>query len=419
MTTTRFAFKWKYLILVLLFLGWSVGNLDRFAISYAVLGITEDLGLNASSTGIILSSFFAGYALMQLPGGWLADKFGYRKVIITSIILWSIFTILTGIAWSLTSLILVRFLFGLSEGSFFPSASKAITNWFPTNERSRAMSIMLTSGSVMGVVTPIAATQVMANNGWRSLFYIVGAIGLGFAVLFMFFLKEKIKQETKPVVKQGAVKTPVKGAPLRSILKSAFVWKLFIGYFSIYVVSWGLNSWMPTYMMNVRDLDLASIGYLSAIPAFVGIFAMVISGVVLDKLPRGRELQVAAISAVLIAVLLYLMETASSTGMFIAYQCLVIVFQSFVIILIASAALKHLPEESAATANGFINTGAQLAGFLAPTMIGFMVQASGGSYSSAFFLMMAFACVSAVSLMLIFRSNKTSNVAMKEGIVNE
>ncbi|MDI4643501.1 MFS transporter [Cohnella hashimotonis] len=418
--TTSVSFKWKYWILGLLFLGWSVGNMDRFAINYAVLGITEDMGLSASSTGIILSSFFAGYALMQIPGGYLADRFGYRRVIITSIVMWSLFTIATGLAWSLTSLILIRFLFGLSEGSFFPSASKAITGWFPTNERSRAMSIMLTSGSVMGVVTPIVTTQAMAANGWRPVFYWIGAIGLLFAVLFLFFLKEKEKADKKkPSETANLPAGTAQSAPLASVLKSPLVWKLFVGYFSIYVVSWGLNSWMPTYMRDVRGLDLASIGYLSAIPAFVGIFAMLISGVVLDKLPRGRDLQAAAGSAVVVAILLYLMQAAGSAAMFVGIQCLVMVFQSFVVILIASSALKHLPESNAASANGFINTGAQIAGFLAPTMIGFMIDASGGSYMSAFILMMVFACVSAASLLLISRRSKLGNFTMKEGILHE
>jgi len=86
----------RFVIIGMLFLGWSLGNFDRFIINYAILGISEDLELSASLTGIVLSSFFAGYALMQIPGGWLADRFGFRKVLIIAVFLWSIFTVLTG-----------------------------------------------------------------------------------------------------------------------------------------------------------------------------------------------------------------------------------------------------------------------------------------------------------------------------------
>ena len=121
-------------ILALLFLGWALGNLDRYIMNYAVLSITEDLNLSASSTGLLLSSFFAGYAIMQLPGGWLADRFGARKVLITSVIMWSIFTGLTGAAWSMVSMVIIRFLFGIGEGGFQPASSKIISQVFPARE---------------------------------------------------------------------------------------------------------------------------------------------------------------------------------------------------------------------------------------------------------------------------------------------
>src|SRR6478735_2040257 len=183
--------NWKYVILFLLFLGWSLGNLDRFIINYDILDISKDLHLNASSTGIILSSFFAGYALMQIPGGWLADRFGFKKVITIAVLLWS--------------------------------------------------------GTIMGVVTPILATQLMQTISWRSIFYIIGAIGLVITVLFVFLLKEKQQGE-----KTETSAIPAKQMTLKEIVKTPMIWNLFIAYFSIYAINWGLMSWMPTYLAEVR-----------------------------------------------------------------------------------------------------------------------------------------------------------------------
>jgi MFS transporter, ACS family, glucarate transporter len=388
--------NWKYVIIILLFLGWSIGNFDRFFMNYAILGISKDLQLSASQTGIVLSSFFAGYALMQIPGGWLADRFGFRKVIITAVFAWSVFTILSGIAWSFMSLILIRFLFGLGEGSFFPSASKGIASWFPQNERSRAMSIMLTSGTVMGVIAPIIGTQSMQSVGWRTIFYIAGAIGIIFVLLYVFFLRER-KGSTV-----GITENPAKSkAPLREVLKTPIIWNLFIAYFAIYAVQWGLMAWMPTYLVEARNLDLTSVGYISAIPAFAGIIAMLGSGYILDKLPEGKDKVIAAIFAVLTAVFLYLMAFAPNIAMFAVYQSVVTVFMSFNIILIISAPLKMLSEEVVGTANGFINTGAQFAGVLTPMLIGFLVDAFDGSYTVAFIMLIMFALLCAVSLFLI------------------
>ncbi len=388
--------NWKYVIIILLFLGWSIGNFDRFFMNYAILGITKDLQLSASQTGIVLSSFFAGYALMQIPGGWLADRFGFRKIIIIAVFAWSVFTILSGMAWSFMSLILIRFLFGLGEGSFFPSASKGIASWFPQNERSRAMSFMLTSGTIMGVITPIIGTQSMQSVGWRMIFYIAGAIGIIFVLLYVFFLKER-KGSTV-----GITENPSKRkAPLREVLKTPIIWNLFIAYFAIYAVQWGLMAWMPTYLVEARNLDLTSVGYISAIPAFAGIIAMLGSGYILDKLPEGKDKVIAAIFAVLTAVFLYLMAFAPNIAMFAVYQSVVTVFMSFNIILIISAPLKMLSEEVVGTANGFINTGAQFAGVLTPMLIGFLVDAFDGSYTVAFIMLIMFALLCAGTLFLI------------------
>ncbi|MGO4728981.1 MFS transporter [Paenibacillus sp. 2KB_22] len=392
--------NFKYIVLTLLFLGWCLGNLDRFVINYAIVGITQDLGLGASAQGIILSSFFLGYAIMQIPGGALADRFGYRKVILVSLFSWSVFTILTGSAWSLFSLIFVRFLFGIGEGSFFPSGSKAIATNFPVNQRSRAMSIMLSSAAIMGVITPILTGHALVTIGWRNLFYIIGAGGILITALMFFLLKEP----AKPALSASSSGLPPKTS-LKTVLKTPMIWNLFISYFSIYAVNWGLQSWMPTYMVNVRGLDMTQMGLLAAIPALVSIFTMILSGYVLDRIPAGKDRIIASVFGVLVALFLYLMGSAGSITTFITYMTIVTAMAGFISTLIISKSLKTMPESVVATANGFINTGAQLAGFLTPMLIGFLVEASGGSYATAFIMLIAFALICSITLMFSRRSN--------------
>ena len=135
-------------ILFILFIGYTLANIDRFFINYAVLPMSEDLQLSASSTGLILSSFFLGYAIMQMPGGWLADRFGARYTLVGCIIAWSIFTGLTAVAWSLSVLVAIRFVFGLGEGGFIPVSAKMINDSFPVKSRSRSMSILTTAAAL-------------------------------------------------------------------------------------------------------------------------------------------------------------------------------------------------------------------------------------------------------------------------------
>ncbi|MCC8438019.1 MFS transporter [Brevibacillus sp. M2.1A] len=375
-------------ILALLFLGWALGNLDRYVMNYAILSITEDLQLGASSTGLLLSSFFAGYALMQMPGGWLADRFGARKVLIASVVMWSIFTGLTGAAWSMASMILIRFLFGIGEGGFQPASSKIIATIFPIKERSRAMSVMLSSSAIVGLFSPILSVWMIQTMGWRTMFLVIGAIGAIIAFLFWRYIKLPQAESATNTTGSEQSKTSV-----AMLFKTPLLWSLLIAYFSIYAVNWGLVTWMPTYLSKVRGLDMISLGWLQTIPGFATLVGIYVSGYVLDKLPKGREKIIGSFSCVVVAVLLYFMFTASSVTMFITYQAIVSLFLSFVIILLPSVVLKNFPAAVAGTGMGIVNTGGQLAGFITPMAIGFIVEAFNGSFDAAFWMLIGFAVI--------------------------
>ncbi|WP_053598034.1 MFS transporter [Bacillus sp. FJAT-18017] len=381
-------------ILALLFLGWALGNLDRYIMNYAVLSITEDLNLSASSTGLLLSSFFAGYAIMQLPGGWLADRFGARKVLIASVIVWSIFTGLTGAAWSLASMVIIRFLFGIGEGGFQPSSSKIISQVFPEEMRARAMSIMLSSAGIIALIIPILSVGLLTTIGWRTTFVIMGAIGVIIAALYWYFIKipnsdEALNTQNSMRVQQGSFKL---------LFKTPLMLNLFIAYFSLYAVNWGLATWIPTYLVNVRGLNLVSLGWLQTIPGVAQLLGIYLSGYVIDKLAKGREKVAGAVTCICISILLYLMFTASSVTSFIIYQTIIMLIISFVVILLPAIVLKNFPSSLAGSSMGLVNTGGQLAGFITPLAIGFIVDAFNGSFNAAFWMLIAFAFICAVAL---------------------
>jgi len=231
MTANEITKKSRNLILVLLFLGWSLGNLDRYIMNYAVVSITGDLNLDASSTGIILSAFFLGYAIMQIPGGWLADKFGAKKILLFSVIMWSIFTGLTALAWSLVAMIIIRFLFGIGEGGFQPSSSKIIATIFPREERGRAMSIMLSSGGIVSLIVPLLAAYLLGTIGWRTMFVVIGAIGAIIAFLYWKYIK---LPEDEAVENSNSKENASTKVNFKELLKTPLMWNLIIAYFCIY-----------------------------------------------------------------------------------------------------------------------------------------------------------------------------------------
>jgi MFS transporter, ACS family, glucarate transporter len=392
------ALEGKNFILALLFAGWSLGNLDRFVMNYAVISISQDLHLNAASTGFLLSSFFAGYALMQIPGGWLADRYGSRKVLLTAIITWSIFTALTGAAWSLNSILIIRFLFGIGEGGYMPAGSKLIAQTFPFSERGRAMSIVLSSGAFLGILSPIIATTMMATIGWQTMFYLIGIIGIVLATLFWYYIKDP-KPDVANVQEEL---NSHQSTSLLQLLRYPFIWSLFIASFSINAINWGLLSWLPTYLVNVRGLELIELGWIAAIPGLSAIIGTFGSGYILDKLPKGKEYIYGVISAVCIGILLYLMFNAGSVTEFMIYQTIIMIFGAFIIIFLPTNVLKTVPSQIVGSAMGFVSFGGQLAGFITPIIIGFIVEASKGSFDGAFWLLIGFALICALSFISFF-----------------
>ncbi len=397
-------------MLALLFLGWSLGNLDRYVMNYAVLSITEDLSLSATSTGIVLSSFFAGYAIMQMPGGWLADRFGSRRILIISVVLWSIFTAMTGAAWSLGSILVIRFLFGIGEGGFQPAASKLIAGVFPQEKRARAMSILLTSGGLMAFITPIFSAYVLDSIGWRHMFMYIGIAGILIAVLYWMFIHNPQQAVNVPEATEGKARS----YGLQQLFRTPMMWCLLAAYFSIYAVNWGLASWMPAYLTDVRGLSMKSMGLLQMIPSvasFAGLFG---GGYLLDKMTGGKEKWAGALSCAIIGLMLYLMFTASSLTGVIIYQSVTSIFMAFVLILLPAIVLKKIPKASTGSAMGMVNTGGQLAGFITPTSIGFMVDAFKGSYDDAFWMLIGFTLVCAAALLSL---NYKQGAVMDEPLV--
>lgn len=393
--------KMRKTLVVLLFAGWALGNFDRYIMNYAIVFIGDDLSLTATQTGLVLSSFFLGYALMQMPGGVLADKYGAKRILIISIIAWSIFTGLTAIAWSLGVLIIIRFLFGIGEGGFQPSASKVISSSFPKNERSKVLSIMLSTAGVMGVIIPIISSVLLVSIGWRPIFLIVGLFGLLIAFLYWKFIPNLNDTE------QSVETQNVKGI-FKKLFKMPIMWSLLIAYFSIYAVNWGLSSWLPKYLTDVRGLDLISIGWLQVVPGIIGIVAMLVCGYLLDKFEFKLSKAIGAVCALIGALFILLMFETSSIALFITYQCVIILFMTYVILLLPSIVVKYIPSEYTGTASGMSTTGGQLAGFVTPTLIGLMVDAFDGSYNAAMWLLVAFGITCMIAILTMSTKQQIS-----------
>ncbi|UIN22721.1 MFS transporter [Herbaspirillum frisingense] len=390
--------KYKYLVLVLLYLGWCVSYIDRAAITFAATQIASEFQLKPAELGVLLSSFFLGYSLLQLPGGWLADRFGSRPVIVISILLWSLFTGVTGMAWSITSLVVIRFVFGMGEGAFPAASVKGVAEHFTREERPKMSSLLMSSNYVGSMLAPLLIAPLILHFGWRAVFHTIGIAGLVFALVYWFCVR--------PVRHGEAGSKAINKAAFKALLQMPLMWQIVAVWFGLSIINKGLDSWMPTYLMTVRGLNLKAVGLLLPLPYIMAGLSTAIGGWVMVRFFDGREKILLIASSLLTAVFVYCMYTAATVEGVIAWQCLAYFFKSFVLATCIALPTKMLQAQLVGSGVGMVNLGGQLAGFISPLVIGFLVSAFA-NYDYAFGFLIAAALFS-VLVSLFIRTTKTA-----------
>src|SRR3954470_4993764 len=165
--------------------------IDRVCISMAAPSIQKDLSLTAIQMGWAFSVFGWSYALFEVPGGWLADRLGPRRVLMRIVIWWSFFTAATGWVWNFSSLVVTRTLFGAGEAGAFPNLTRIFTTWLPVKERERAQAILWMATRLSGGFTPLLVAMLISAVSWRRTFELFGVIGVVWAVLFYRWFRDQ------------------------------------------------------------------------------------------------------------------------------------------------------------------------------------------------------------------------------------
>src|ERR1700686_301049 len=176
----------RWYVLVLISLMYLITYLDRVNISTAAPVISKEFGFDKITMGVIFSAFGWAYAMFQVPGGWLGDRFGPRKVLTTIVTYWSIMTAATAWASGATSFMVLRFLFGMGEAGAFPGATRAMQLWYPPHERGFVQGVTHSASRLGAAIAPPIVVLIMTALDWRSVFYICGAVGILWSVLWYF-----------------------------------------------------------------------------------------------------------------------------------------------------------------------------------------------------------------------------------------
>ena len=382
---------------------------DRSLMPLAIPFIAREFQISPSVAGVVLSAFFAGYAFMQIPGGLLADRIGPRKTVTIGITAWSLFSVLTGTARSLSQMIWIRICFGFCEGVFPPAALKAVAVWFPRNERTRASAVLLSSNTIGPVLAPVLFATAMTAFGWRGAFVVISVPGFLLAAAAYWYLRDRPAEHPKMTAGELAEidkesRTPER-ISLRKVLNHKGLWQLFLIYGAWDATWWGFQSWLPSYLID-RGFTIVKTSAAASLPYAAGFAGMLIAARISERMQNRR----AVLFAVLLgdAVGMLLVSMATSDRMAVILLTLTGFFLPAVHGPFWSLSMDLLPPHVTGASAGFLNMAGQLAGLAAPVVIGALVQWTG--HYEAGFLFMALSAAVSASLVMTLREHKPAPV---------
>ena len=357
----------------------------------------EDLGLTPSEWGYVQSAFILSYGIMQIPMGAMGDAFGHRKILALIVLWWSLFTAFTGMAGTLATLLVIRFMFGVGEAGSSPCSTGVISRWFEKNEVGKAQGYVWAASRMGGALTPFVVIPVMMWVGWRSAFYLLGALGVVWAVVWYWYYRPTpqplpASEGSSCSDKEELVLKP--SAPLHSLTKQSVAlqsgrgwvsspqfWLLCGMYFFYAFGSWFFFSWFPTFMELGRGFDKTELTYAVAVPFIMSMIGNIAGGHLTDKLTRRYGIKIGrkALGSSSLAVSAICMFLAAFIpGKMAVFVFLSLCFGIFDLMLPSAWALCiDLGKKQAGTLSGAMNTAGNLGGFCCGILFGELVQQSG------------------------------------------
>jgi MFS transporter, ACS family, glucarate transporter len=409
-------FPYRFRVSILLYFLILITYLDRVTISLVGLRIKNAFHLSNTQFGWVLGSFALAYAIFEIPSAILGDHIGQRKVFLRIVLWWSIFTALTGAVNGLTSLILVRFLFGMGESGAYPNSCGTISRWFSKSESTRATSWLSIGSNSGAALAPLIVVPIAIAYGWRAPFFVNGFIGLIWvSVCWLWFRNhprenKKISfEEIKFIEDNRSFSDHKQPFPWKLALRNPMIWVLVMSYFCSQWANYFFVAWMPNYLQEGKHFSEQDMKTTMSYMFLLAIFSASLCGIYSDWLikQKGKRFTRSAIGMgtfIIMAILIFISVNTSNHALVIfcligAHACLgpnVITFFSTCV---------DIGGDWAATLAGIMNFFGQAGAFAMSVIFGNIVDLTH-SFEAPQFVMVGVLVFGALGWLLIDASKK-------------
>ena len=374
-------------VLFLLCLMYGLTYVDRVNVSTASSVFKQDLHLSNTQVGLVFSAFAYPYLAFQIIGGWLSDRFGARRTLTISAMIWAVATVLTGLATSLATMLAARVLLGFGEGATFPGATRAMSDWTPNSKRAFSQGITHSSARLGNALTPPLVAWLIAWVTWRGSFIILGIISIAWAVVWGWYFRDDARTH-RGITPEELLLLPNCGVPEGK--KEPIPWgplvrrmiPVTVVYFCYGWTLWLYLAWIPAFFFHSYHLNLMNSAFFSSGVFFAGVLGDTLGGILSDRiLRRTGDLNKARCNLVVVGFLCSLacmapvLYTHNLKG---AALCLSLAFffSEFTIGPMWAIPMDIAPRFSGC-ASGLMNAGSALAAIISPLVSGFVIDKTG------------------------------------------
>ena len=419
---------YRYYIVLLLFVMTAINYADRSTLAITGPVIAKQLHFGPAKMGVIFSAFGWAYVLSQMPGGWLLDRFGSKKVYACSILLWSLFVASMGSVAFLTGALAIATLFGLyfmvgvAEAPLFPGNSRIVAAWFPRHERATASAVFNSAQYFATVIFAPLMGWITYAFGWPYVFGVMGGLGI---VMTFVWMKVMRSPSQHPMVNQAEIDYIAAGGGLVDLdqvkktgAKAAgpkwnYVGQLFanrmmvgilIGQYCINAITYFFISWFPVYLVQARHMSILKAGFTAAVPAICGFAGGLLGGILSDfMLRKNVSLSMARKTPIVLGMTVSMaMIACNYTNIqWVVVALMALSFFGKGVGALGWAVLSDTaPKEITGLTGGVFNMCGNLSSISTPIIIGIIIQRTG-SFNGALVFVGANALVAAVSYLFV------------------